>query len=186
MRKVRIIENNPMVHRLLELFVEAMPEFKLGEPADVILLDACELQQITALKRKKPSVKIVVMTRLPEYSYPEIAWNMGADGFWYQVPDQKELEKLMLGVLAGNRPFPGQPPMVRLGDAESSELTRRELEVLRELSTGKTDADIAQTLNCSVPTVKHHIQQLMLKTGLENRTQLAIAALISGLVVINR
>ena len=67
-----------------------------------------------------------------------------------------------------------------LGDTLSAALTKRELEVLRELVSGKTDAEIGEALNMAVPTVKHHIQQLFFKTGFTNRTQLAVDAVRSG------
>lgn len=69
-----------------------------------------------------------------------------------------------------------------LGEAQSTALTPREMDVLRQLVSGKSDAEIASELNCAVPTVKHHIKQLFLKTGFENRTQLAVDAVRSGSV----
>ena len=54
--------------------------------------------------------------------------------------------------------------------------------MLRELVSGRTDAQIGETLNMAVPTVKHHIQQLFFKTGFTNRTQLAVDAVRSGLI----
>ena len=71
---------------------------------------------------------------------------------------------------------------MRFGDVVSHELTDRELEVLRKVVEGKTDAQIGEVLNMSVPTVKHHIQQLRTKTGFANRTQIAVAAVSSGLI----
>lgn len=182
--RIRVVAHNPLVQKLLELFVEAMPDFCLGEPADLILLDARKMDCFFTLKRQNPSAKIAVMTDQPECTYLHTAKAMDADGFWYQVPDAEHLRNFLLDILAGEKRFPEGAPVVMLGAAPSSSLTERELEVLREIAKGKTNAEIAAALSISVPTVKHHIQQLLLKTKLANRTQLAVAAVSSGLIFI--
>lgn len=108
----------------------------------------------------------------------EAAKEAGADGFWYLNADGEGLAQ----VLSGEAPFPRKPPQVQLGNAMSGDLTARELEVLRELVTGKTDAQIGDSLSLAIPTVKHHIQQMLSKTGCSNRTQLATAAVSCGLI----
>ena len=62
-------------------------------------------------------------------------------------------------------------------------LTDRERDVLYAIATGKTNAEIAETLFISVTTVKTHISRLLTKFGARDRTQLAIAAYETGLVV---
>ena len=89
-------------------------------------------------------------------------------------------------VLAGEPAFPDYAPIVTLGKARSTDLTKRELDVLRQMAEGKSDAQIGDALSISVSTVKHHIQQLRSKTGLVNRTQLAVEAIRSGLIGNNR
>ena len=184
MKYIQIIEKDPLIRKLLELFLEQLPDFQQGEPADVILLDAKELDRFTDLRKTNPTAKIAVMTNAPDYDYLHISRALRADGFWYQIADAEELNLFLQKVLSDSRPFPEQAPVVKLANTWSNALTRRELEVLRETTAGKTDAQIGETLGMSVPTVKHHIQQLLLKTGLENRTQLATAAVSSRLIVL--
>ena len=62
----------------------------------------------------------------------------------------------------------------------------RELEVLRELVAGESDAAIAEKLFMSLRTVKSHIQSMREKTGFRNRTELAVRARESGLVINNK
>ena len=64
-----------------------------------------------------------------------------------------------------------------------SDLTDRELEVLRELTGGLTNEEIAEKLNVTVFTIKRHIQNMLQKTGYKNRLDLAINAKALGLVV---
>ena len=62
------------------------------------------------------------------------------------------------------------------------EFTPRRLEVLRELTSGDTNAEIANRLRVSATTVRDHIQRMLEMTGFESRTSLAVAADKSGLV----
>ena len=180
--RVEIIEHDPLVRKLLELFVAQLPDFRLERPADVILLSARELDQFANLRTGNPAAKIAVMTNQADCCYPETARVAGADGFWHLEPDMAAMQKFLLAVAAGNKPFPERAPIVKLGNTESCNITGREMEVLREIVSGKTDAQIGEVLGMSIPTVKHHIQQLRLKTGLANRTQLAAAAVGCGLI----
>ncbi|HOF94923.1 MAG TPA: LuxR C-terminal-related transcriptional regulator, partial [Clostridia bacterium] len=84
--------------------------------------------------------------------------------------------------MAGVSVFPDSTPSLQLGQALSSEFTPRQLEVLRELTSGETNAGIASRLGMSPITVRNHIQKMLEMTGFENRTSLAVAADKSGLV----
>ena len=141
---------------------------------DAVLLDAVWMDRIADY----PGRKIIVFTASADPVYLTAARKAGADGFWYLKPSMEELSRIMKSDPA----FPDHAPVVQLGNACSSDLTYRELEVLRELVTGKTDAEIGNTLNLAIPTVKHHVQQLFFKTGLTNRTQLAVTAVSSGMI----
>lgn len=55
--------------------------------------------------------------------------------------------------------------------------------VLRELTTGATDQEIAERLNVSAATVRFHVKNLLSKTGFRSRTQLAVRARTRGLVI---
>jgi two-component system NarL family response regulator len=77
------------------------------------------------------------------------------------------------------------PPVVaeRLAERMSaSELTVRELEVLQEIVKGKTNKEIASSLRISEATVKSHINNILGKLGVTDRTQAATRALQRGIV----
>lgn len=59
----------------------------------------------------------------------------------------------------------------------TDELTPREKEVIRELSSGKSNAEIANSLNVSVNTIKTHLQRSCKKTNSKNRTELVVKLL---------
>lgn len=72
---------------------------------------------------------------------------------------------------------------MQIGLATSEEFTARELEVLRELTSGDTDDEIAKRLHISIHTVKKYVKTLLQKTGFTTRTQLAVMARESGIVI---
>ena len=69
------------------------------------------------------------------------------------------------------------------GKALRSDLTQRELDVLRELTASLTNEEIGERLNISANTVKRHLQNLMEKTGFGSRLELALQARLLGLVI---
>jgi two-component system vancomycin resistance associated response regulator VraR len=85
--------------------------------------------------------------------------------------------------MVGESVFPESTPVLHIGNADSSEFTDRELEVLRLVVAGETDAAIAEKLYMSLRTVKHHIQSMKDKTGFRNRTELAVRARAKGLII---
>lgn len=85
--------------------------------------------------------------------------------------------------LNGESIYPDRAPVVMLGMAKSSEFTPREIEVLRLLTTGAGNDEIADKLDISQNTVKTHIKHLLEKTGFETRTQLAIQSRVTGFVI---
>ena len=88
--------------------------------------------------------------------------------------------------MVGESVYPDATPELQLGLASSHEFTERELEVLREMTGGDTNQEIAEHLHMSVATVKTHILNMLGKTGFRNRTELAVRARESGLVILNR
>ena len=151
---------------------------------DVVMADGYNgLEAAERIKRSYPQVKIVIVTSMPDPLFLRRARQIGVDSFWY-----KEVEDLpLLGVIdrtmAGEQVWPDRPPETKLGLALSTEFTDRELDVLRQLAEGMTDREIAERLHLSVPTVRYHVTNLISKTGLGSRTELAVIAVRSGLTL---
>ena len=170
MNHITIICGDPIVEKLMHCITAELPE----PDVDVVLLDALMMSRIPEF----PGRKIIVFTASADPEYLAAARKAGADGFWYLHPCADSLAQ----TLAREAAFPNKAPAVQLGNACSTNLTKRELEVLRYITAGQSDAEIAYALSITVSTVKHHIQQLRIKTGLANRTQLAVEAVRSGLI----
>jgi two-component system, NarL family, response regulator LiaR len=73
-------------------------------------------------------------------------------------------------------------PVVKDAERLRTELTERELEVLRLIANGKDNAMIAAELHISAKTVKNHISSILMKLQIENRIQAAVYAVRSGIV----
>ena len=204
MTNILIVEDDAMARKLLEIYVEKNSDYRLtgsidcaamaeayceSGRVDAILMDVCTAMRASGLeasakiKKRFPHVKIVIITSQPECSFIDRARGAGVDSFWYKTATAEELMEVLGRTVAGESIYPDSTPQLRLGNAFSSELTDRELEVLRELTTGEPDAVIAEKLHMSVRTVKAHIQSMREKTGFRNRTELAVRARESGLVI---
>ena len=204
MVNVLIVEDDPMARKLLEIFVSTSDQYHLlpsldsaamaelycmTNRVDLILMDVCTaldangIEAAEKLKKHYPLIKIIIITSQPEYSYIAHARKIGVESFWYKEPTAEALLKIMDRTMAGESIYPDSAPVTRLGAALSDDFTERELEVLRELVSGKTDAAIAETLCLSVTRVKQHIQRIREKTQFANRTELAVRARESGLVI---
>ena len=156
---------------------------------DLILMDVCTAMNVSGLevaekiKSRFPQIKVIIITSQPECSFLDRARAAGVESFWYKTASAEEILTVMDKTMAGERIYPDNTPSLKLGDAASEKFTDRELEVLRLVVAGETDAAIAEKLYLSVRTVKQHIQSMRDKTGFRNRTELAVRARESGLVI---
>ena len=204
MNRVMIVEDDPMARKLFEIIVGGSGHYEVAESIesaslaeiycmsehiDLILMDVCTalhasgIDAAAKIKKRFPDIKIIVVTSQPECDFIERALKAGVDSFWYKEPSDEVLLALMDRTMAGESIYPDTTPVLDLGLAKSIEFTARELEVLRELTSGDTDEMIAERLNLSVHTVKKHIKNMFQKTGFTTRTQLAVMARETGLVI---
>ena len=205
--KVMIVEDQTMPRELFELRVQASERFELALsidnaaladvyclrfPVDLILMDVVTrngesgLDTAERIKCTFPQIKIIIVTSMPECSYLRRAREIGVESFWYKEEQRESLLDVMERTMAGESVYPKATPELRLGLASSYELTQRELEVLREMTGGDTNQEIAERLHMSVATVKTHILNMLEKTGFRNRTELAVRAREIGLVILSR
>ncbi len=203
MIRVLIVEDDPMAQKLLENFIEKSERYKLAGsitsagfaetyclkyPVDLILMDVCTALGVSGLdtaakiKKIKPHIKIIIITSQPECDFINRAKDGGVDSFWYKTSDEEEIIELIDRTMAGESIYPDSTPKLQIGYAWSTEFTPRQLEVLRELTSGDTNAEIGKRLGIASNTVRDYIQQMLDMTGLQNRTSLAVAADKSGLV----
>ena len=151
---------------------------------DIVFADGGSgLDAARAIKTVSPRTKVVMMTSMPEVSYLDRAREIGVDSFWYKEVQDLPLLTLLDRTMAGERIYPDATPELMLGNAPGTEFTPRELEVLRMMTTGATNAEIGEALHMSEHTVKRHISDMLEKTGYANRTILAVQARVLGFVI---
>ena len=151
---------------------------------DIVFADGGSgLDAARAIKTASPRTKVVMMTSMPEVSYLDRAREIGVDSFWYKEVQDLPLLTLLDRTMAGERIYPDATPELMLGNAPGTEFTPRELEVLRMMTTGATNAEIGEALHMSEHTVKRHISDMLEKTGYANRTILAVQARVLGFVI---
>lgn len=202
--KVMIVDDQFIARQLFELYLESSERFKvvhkvesaayaealvLKSPVDLILMDILMndesngLDAAAKIKKLKPNIKIIAVTSMPEVSWLAKAREIGIDSFWYKESSKETIIEVMERTMNGESVYPDKTPEVAIGHAKSSEFTQRELEVLRVMTRGVSNAEIAKKLSISENTVKQHIRHMMEKTGCKSRTELAIEARVSGIAV---
>ena len=156
---------------------------------DLVLMDICTendsdgLTAAEAIKKAYPHSKIVMVTSMREGRFLERARRIGADSFWYKDSPAGDLVGVIEGTLSGKHFWPDGAPSVRLGNALSCDLSDQELEALRLLCEGQTNAEIAAQMNVAESTVRTYINRMLEKTGYPNRNRLMVAAVGKRLVV---
>lgn len=151
---------------------------------DVVMSDDSNgLDAAKKIKERWPGIKIIIMTSMPDAALLKKAKEYNVDSFWYKEVQDKPMLDVMDMTMAGEKVWPTRLPNLKLGLASSSELTQREYDVLRKLVKGLSDKEIADELNMSYNTVRVHMSALISKTGFASRTELALKAARSGIVV---
>jgi DNA-binding NarL/FixJ family response regulator len=165
---------------------------------DVVLMDVRMPQldgiQATAeLARAGSASRVLILTTFHVDQYVYAALKAGASGFLLKDVDPPDLVAAVRCAARGDallapavtrrlieqhvsRPAPGAFP------ASARDLTQRELEVLRLIARGRSNAEIGQELFLADPTVKTHVTRMLRKLGLRDRVQAVVFAYESGLV----
>lgn len=157
--------------------------------ADLVIMDVLIPGSMSGLgaaekiKAIKPDVKIIVVTSMPELSYERKAREIGVEGFWQKEVQEQPIQEIMDRVMAGETVYPSEQVEVPIGNAMSTEFTKREADVLKELVTGASNKEIAGKLNMGESTVKMHITNMLQKSGYHSRLELALMARHYGIAI---
>lgn len=155
---------------------------------DLIVTEAADrngttcFQALVECRRKYSHIRSVVITDSVDRSFLERAEECGADSFWYAEDRQVSLLSVLDRTMEGKSVFPAQPPAVKIGQMESRNFSAKELQILREVAKGYSNKEIAESMQMSYYTVRDYVKGMLEKTHLQNRTELAVAAAVSGLI----
>ena len=194
--RVMIVEDQTMIRSLLETYFCAEDGYRVTASIpgakqavdicrtssfDLILMDVQTenrengLTAVRQIKAIQPKCKIIVVTSLIDGVVLDEAKRAGSDSLWYKDSSQKRLMDVVRQTMEGEHIFPDSPPAVEIGMAKSTEFTKTELKVLRHLMRGWSYTRIAAEMGCEMSTVKFHVANMLQKTGLKNKLQLALA-----------
>ena len=167
----------------------------LEQRPDVVLMDV-EMpggDGITATEqvlREAPSVRVMILTMFDLDDYVLEALRAGASGFLLKTTDPRALIDAVKACAAGETRL-GPSVIARLVDTYVSrpaepapgldDLTDRELDVLRSMAKGLSNAEIARELYLAETTVKTHVARILTKLGVRDRVQAVVVAHRSGL-----
>ncbi|HEY5731580.1 MAG TPA: response regulator transcription factor [Anaerolineales bacterium] len=208
---ILIVDDHEVVRNGIRSYLETIKDFDVvgeaesGEKAlkmvselipDIVLLDLIMpgmdgVETTRQIKKISPRTQVVVLTSYHEDVHIFPALKAGAIS--YILKDMK-MEKLVDALQRAVRHEVTLHPLVaervlqniRGGDSEEpalfTELTERELDVLRLIAKGMTNSQIAENLVISENTVKGHVSNILSKLHLADRTQVAVYAWQSGIV----
>jgi DNA-binding NarL/FixJ family response regulator len=165
---------------------QAVDLYRLHRP-DVTLMDLRMpkmggVEAIIAIRKEFRDARLIVLTTYDGDEDIYRSLQAGAQGYLLKDFFFEELEDAIRKVHTGLRWIPAQVAERLAERMGSSDLTAREIEVLENIVAGNSNKAIANRLNISEATVKSHINSILNKLGVNDRTQAATTALQRGLV----
>jgi two-component system NarL family response regulator len=168
--------------------VEAIAQFRKHQP-DVTLMDLrlprlSGVEVIQRVRMEVPGARVIVLTTYDGDEDIYRALQAGARAYLLKGMTTEELIATIRAVHVGKSHI---PPVIAEKLAErmgAEDLTEREQDVLEQIVLGKSNKEIAVELEISEATVKTHINSLLGKLGVSDRTQAATAAIQRGIVPI--
>lgn len=157
---------------------------------DVIFVDLrmpgmTGIDTIRAIRVRHPGVRIIVLTSFETDEDIYRAVQAGAHGYLLKDTSQQELLDAIRLVHANKRYFPS-PIAARLADRMSrSSLTPREHQILEMLAKGLTNKDIGRVLGISENTARNHVNSIIEKLQVSDRTEAVTTAIQQGIISIS-
>jgi DNA-binding NarL/FixJ family response regulator len=210
--RVLICDDQAVVCEGLELILNADPEIEvvglaydgsealemvLGTQPDLVLMDLKMpvmngIHATREIKKRKPEIKVLVLTTFGEDEWVFDAVRSGADGYLLKGTPRERLVAAVKGTAAGEAhidPEVGGKLLAQVAQNRADQdttlavdLSGRELGVLKLLAQGLTNAEIAERLYLTRGTVRNYVSSILSKLDVDDRTQAAILAIRHGLV----
>jgi DNA-binding NarL/FixJ family response regulator len=201
-----IVEDHALVSEGLQMMLSLMEGVELvavatrgedavdmveREKAELVLMDVnlgagmSGIETTKLIKERSPDTKVLILTMFTDPSTVTQAVKAGADGYLSKGATRQAVESAIHNVMAGQSvldPNVTKGVFGRLGEKDSSALSQRELEILQELSNGRSTKEVAEAVFLSEETVKTYLKQIFRKLGVRDRTEAVAEALRHGIV----
>ena len=203
---VVLADDHTVVRQGLKMFLDLDPEIEVVAEAtngaeavklarelqpDVVVMDLLMpvmdgVAATAAIRREVPDVEVLALTSVLEDEKVVSAVRAGAIGYLLKDTRSDDLIRAIKGAAEGQAQLSLEAATRLMREVRAPEspeqLTERETEVLRHLALGKSNKEIARSLNVNESTVKSHVSNILAKLGVEGRTQAALHAVRIGLV----
>jgi DNA-binding NarL/FixJ family response regulator len=163
--------------------------------ADVILLDirmpdGDGLSTLEKIRAKMPTAKVVMLSTYDNPTYVARSVALGATDYVLKGSSRDDIVTVITAAATGESPsHAGELRRIATAmkvrqaiDDDDIPLTQRETQVLRHVALGLSNKEIGRSLEISVETVKEHVQNILRKIAVSDRTQAAVWAVRKGLV----
>jgi two-component system NarL family response regulator len=200
--RIMVIDDQAVVRQGFVALINTVPDMEViaeginGQQAidfykehtpDVTLIDlrmpvVGGVEAITTIRQNFPDARLIVLTTYDGDEDIYRSLQAGARGYLLKDVFFEELEAAIRSVHAGSRHIPAAIAMRLAERMASSDLTSREMEVLELIVRGQSNKEIGASLTISEATVKSHINNILSKLGVTDRTQAVTTALQRGLV----
>lgn len=167
------------------------PELCAKSNPDVLLMDICTANNSNGIafakivKENHPNIKIIIMTGILDVSFINEAKQIGIESFIYKNISKDSLVSTVKNTANGYSIYPNSNRKENTSDNILSELTDKEMQILK-LYCRLLDKDaVAEALSISPRTLKSHIHSIYDKTGFNNLAKLAIYCVSNGFIVSN-
>ena len=200
---IALVDDHRVVSRSLKAYLESFPDLTVvgiaasGEELldhlddwkpSVILQDLLMpgglngIETTRRIVQRFPASRVIALTASVDEARMMGVLRAGATGYVRKDAEPETLLAAVRAVAAGRTYIDPSVGRQLMTTAAGEDLTPRERDVLRELALGRSNREIARTLDIGDETVKTHVGNLLSKLGVENRAQAIVQALKRGLV----
>jgi len=166
--------------------VEAIQQFREYRPdvtlMDLLMPDMGGIEAIIAIRNEFPDARIIVLTTYTGDVQVARALKAGARAFVLKARVNRELLETIRAVHAGQKRISPEIVAEMAGHAADSELSARELDVLRLIAAGNANKEIAARLAITEETVKSHVTNILAKLRAKDRTHAVTIGLKRGII----
>jgi two-component system, NarL family, response regulator len=200
--RILIVDDHPVVQAGLSSMLATQGEVEVigsassGEEAllmvqrdmpDILLLDLRMpgmngIDTLRALKEMKASVRVIILTSFETDENIYRAVQAGAQGYLLKDTSQRQMLEAIATVHLGKRYIPNQIAARLAERMLRSNLTARESEILEMLAKGLTNKQIGNVLSISENTVRNHVNSIMEKLEVSDRTEAVAVAIQQGII----